>query len=758
MMSVWNKILFSFPIQLTFIHIKKNLALVFVWIFLITSISGGVGSVYGIHLLFLDPEYINEVGFKSFFIVGIAFGILTMGFHITCYILIGHHFTFVGVLEKPFAKFTLNNSLIPLAALLFYMLSVVLFHADDPEKGWWELCQYILGLLGGTLTITLVTMIYFRFTNKDIFKYLTGSVDKRLRKNVLSRERVMNKLKETRQAKYRVDSYLDLKLKLRQCQHLNDFYDKSSVLKVFDQNHFNSVVLELIVIALVLVLGGLVEYAVFQIPAAASAMLLFAILLMLVGAVSYWFKGWGVAFALAIFLLSNVLTKAGVIKGLHPAGGLDYSSQADYTLESLSHLTKPSIYQSDKEQMLSVLENWKQKQDTPRPKMIFQCVSGGGQRAALWTVNGMQKADSVLGGQLMKQTVLITGASGGMIGAAYYRELYRRKLLGATVDLESTQLLENIGKDNLNVIIFSLLVNDTFFRFRSFDFAGRKYLKDRGYHFEQKLNENLGGILNRSLMDYQNDESKATIPMMILSPTIANDGRKLYISTQPVSFMGLGEPGHSSFGNDKVRGVDFNSLFREQSADSLSFLSALRMSASFPYITPTISLPSSPRIEIMDAGISDNFGVSDALWFLFVFRDWIEENTSGVVILAIRDTKKEAPVAPKSYPSLVDRLSYPIASVYNNMGNMQDINNDDRLEAAVEWIRVPLQTVELEYDSYSIFENSNFSSQAQEASRKEINRASLSWHLTSKEKKSIIQNIDLESNQQALHRLQHLMQ
>ena len=53
-------------------------------------------------------------------------------------------------------------------------------------------------------------------------------------------------------------------------------------------------------------------------------------------------------------------------------------------------------------------------------------------------------------------------------------------------------------------------------------------------------------------------------------------------------------------------GIDFQTLFEDQSGRELRFLSALRMSATFPYITPNTTLPTDPPIHIMDAGISDN--------------------------------------------------------------------------------------------------------------------------------------------------------
>ena len=57
---------------------------------------------------------------------------------------------------------------------------------------------------------------------------------------------------------------------------------------------------------------------------------------------------------------------------------------------------------------------------------------------------------------------------------------------------------------------------------------------------------------------------------------------------------------------------------------------ALRMNASFPYISPFIELPTSPAIEVMDAGLSDNFGTSDALRFITTFEKWIKENMNKI--------------------------------------------------------------------------------------------------------------------------------
>ncbi|MEQ9230422.1 MAG: patatin-like phospholipase family protein, partial [Cyclobacteriaceae bacterium] len=298
--------------------------------------------------------------------------------------------------------------------------------------------------------------------------------------------------------------------------------------------------------------------------------------------------------------------------------------------------------------------------------------------------------------------------------------------------------LQSIAKDNQNPVIFSLLVNDSFMSFREFEYAGKTYKKDRGYSFERNLNQNIGDVLNKKLSDYRVPEEEGLIPTMLLSPTIANDGRKLYVTSRPFSFMNTSGNGD----NSQMRGVDFYRLFEKQDAQDISFMSALRMSASFPYITPTISLPSKPQMEIMDAGIADNFGVSDALRFLYVFRNWIKENTSGVVLVQIRDNEPNERIHSRPIPSIVDRLTYPIASVYNNLANIQDRNNDVRLEQAKEWLGGNFETFSLIYDT------------SEDESEQE--RASLSWHLTTIEKESIIGSIQSKKNKKALNELRAL--
>jgi hypothetical protein len=747
---------YSFPVQLLVLHTKKNLVLTLLWILLVVIITSNFGQVFGVHYLFLDPEYLNLVNFWSFLLVGLSFGGLITAFHITCYILYGQKYVFVGILEKPFLKFSLNNSIIPVTVMLLYAIQIVRFQLLNQFTTFWGLAAMLAGFLSGTFFTLTVLYGYFSLTNKDIFKFLTGSVDMRLRKVKLSRLNALKRLKETKEYRYRVDSYLTLKLRLQSTEGLVAFYDKESVIKVFDQNHFNSVVVELFAIMLILVLGLFMDQPYFKIPAAASAILILTILMMLTGAISYWFRSWGTSITLLVFLGVNMMVKYGVLEGRPEATGMDYyAAVAPYNLETLEAANSKDKIDKDRDSTIAILERWKSKNaGATKPKAIFVCVSGGGQRAALWSMSAMSSLDSALGGQLMDKTVLVTGASGGMVGAAYYRELYCQSILGRLKNYNDDVYKEKIAKDILNPIIFSLLVNDLFIRAQFFNYEDRKYQKDRGYAFEQQINLNTDSLMDKPLIAYGPAEKSADIPMLLLAPTISNDGRKLYLSPQPVSYMNIGHP---ELHEDKIMGVDFMSFFKEQDAGNLRFLSALRMNASFPYITPNIELPSDPALQIMDAGISDNYGISDATRFLFNFKDWFAENTSGIVFISIRDSRKNSPIEQRARQSIIESFSQPISSVYNNLGNLQDINNDAAINFAKAWYQGPIDVVNIEYNTTLNVSTDIFTTDQELLKSKQIEKASLSWHLTAREKRSIMDNIDMPKNVAAVKKVKELV-
>jgi hypothetical protein len=715
--------------------------------------TGSFGKYLGIPYLFLDPEYLNKVNFRSFFIMGMVIAGFSTAFHITCYINDGHRFSFVGALSRPFTKFVINNSFIPLLFIITYLIEVISFQRNNQYITGSDLVLNVAGVLVGYTVMTVFFFTYFRLTNKDIFKYVVCRIDEKIKQNVkVTRASAMKKLDIARKRQERVDYYLDGGFRLRRVEETT-FYDKSTILQVFDQNQFNLVIIEVLIFALIVVLGIFKDWPIFQLPAAASCIIFLTVFVMFAGAFEYWFGNWSSTAALALFLFINYLAGEGVFSKPYKAFGLDYEKlPVEYSVSNLRRLNDSTYINQDKAAAIPMLDNWRKKFDKP-PKLVFLCVSGGGKRAALWALNSLQTADSLTNGQLMNQSVLITGASGGLIGASYFRELKLRETQGENVKPYSYIHRDKISTDNLNPLIFSLLANDLFVGFTRFVYADNAYEKDRAYTFEQQLNQITEGMMDKPISAYREPENAGLIPLVVLTPTVVNDGRKMYIASRPVSFFNCDILDMQDYDASKIAGTDFQRAFAELGSDSLRFLSALRMSATFPYITPNTTLPTDPPIQIMDAGISDNFGMNDAIRFMYSFKDWIAANTSGIIFVSIRDSPKLASILPKTGQTIVDNITQPISSVYNNFENFQDINTDLLIAQAGSWFPLPISRVDLEYQAESYVPIL----QKMDSIRQNSARASLSWRLTTREKEGIVNAINSEENQAQLKRLKSLL-
>ena len=208
---MWHKLLYSFPIQLVINHLKKNQVLLAVWLLLFSIISGQFGKTLGIPYLFLDPEYLNEVGFLSFFLIGLTLGGFIMAFHISSYILDGHRFAFLGTVTRPFLRFAFNNSIIPLGFLLYYFYAIIQFQLENEFITTGLLIYKLAGLLIGCTLVIISVFLYFRFTNKDIFKILASNVEKRIKKVKITRANVLKRFEIAKSTNFRIDYYFDFK-------------------------------------------------------------------------------------------------------------------------------------------------------------------------------------------------------------------------------------------------------------------------------------------------------------------------------------------------------------------------------------------------------------------------------------------------------------------------------------------------------------------------------------------------------------------
>lgn len=750
-----RNILYSFPVQLLVNHLQKNKTLLFFWFILFGSITGNVGGFLGLRHLLLAPEYLGQSGFWSFFIMGVAMGGFTMVFHSTTCIIDIHQFAFLGALSRPFSKFCLNNSIIPLACLVTYIVSIVHFQRVDQQSAPMAVVIKVLGLLTGFTLILLLMFTYMVVTNKDIFEYRAKSRTRRFKQALLYSVNRIRKLLAAEKNTFKITSYFDTPYRIGHTKSLDAYYDPLAVVHIFNQTRLNLIVFELMAVALLFALGFFGHHSFSQIPAAASGILFLSIPMMLTGFLSFWTRDWASTTIIILAVGVNMLTECGLDLGAREshACGLRYESgKADYSLDKVRQVNNEENYRKDKLTTLHILETWRKKfPSAPAPKLVIVCASGGGQKAALWVMNVLQTADRITDGKLMAHTMLMSCVSGGALGASYFRELCLRRKLGEMVDPYDKKHLEKIARNTLNPIVFNLVTNDILLDVNKFQYQGITYRRDRGCALEDQVNKCTDFILEKPLKAYQEPEFTSTIPMLLLTPTIVNDGRKLFISPHNVSYMGTCcTEGVSAEEHGKVQGIDFMRFFRDQGAENLRFLSALRMTATYPYILPSVTLPSTPAMEVMDAALFDNFGITDAIRFFYVFRDWISKNTSGVVLVTIRASINETAreVSPGTPKSLFQKLTNPIGNLQDAWINMQDIRNDNLIALANVCLEHDITTIEFQY-APARQERHKYS---------QFKKASLSWHLTAEENLHILEAIQERDNQQALARLKDLLE
>ncbi len=743
----WRLIWYFFPIQLLILHFKRNHLLLFFWLLLYLYVTNTIGGKYGISYLFLAPEYMGRIDGLSFGILGFSLGGFITAFNIYSYILHANEFPFLATLSRPFLKFCYNNFIIPLFFFLLIIYESYNFQVTQELMSGGQALFHELCFVLGVGIFLIMSTVFFVYFNKNVFS-LSGkdeSYYESLKKTPKAKEATF--MKETTWYKrmsrvrgFRVVTYIYSPISIKLARETSH-YDTKLLKEVFAQNHINASIFEIFLIISFFTLGIFRDVEWMNVPAASSILLLFTLFLLVFSALYSWFKGWTLTLLLGGFLLLNFFANyTDAFRFRNYAYGIDYTHKANYSWQALNRLATNDLnYDSSYTHGLLMLENWKKKNEEllgHKPKLVLLNISGGGSRASVWAMEVLSHLDSLSEGKFYNQTHLITGASGGMIGATYFRELYLRKQRDSTIQLTSDLYTSQLGEDLLNPLAFGIATTDMLFRYQKLQDGNYTYTKDRGYSFEQKLIKNLDGTFhNKRIYDYWEDEFYSRIPMMIYSPSVVNDGRRILISPQPISYLTyhsdtLGTNIHNSMEN-----IEFTKLFERNNPYNLKVTSAMRMSATFPYILPMVTLPTDPPIEVMDAGIRDNFGLKTSLDFMRVYKGWIEENTSGVVVVQIRDKEKYFEVKNPNSGMVLQRIFAPFNSFYSNTTKTHDYTNDQLLKAVPDWFDGSFEMV-----TFYMKQNQG----------KQI---SMSWHLTSLDKKVISTALSEKENKEATARL-----
>ncbi len=731
-------VFYSLPVQLLFLHFRKYQVLLLFWVIMFSVVNSSLMKNFGADALFLAPEYLGNVNSISAAIMGMSIGVFIMCWNITTFILFSRHFTFLAATQFPFLKYCINNSILPLSFLIFYLIKAYQFAHYTELISNVEIIFLTVGFIAGLLLILSISFFYFFRADRTIFKKLQPAFNSA--KNVIYHfqpDPHPSNIRSIIHSEWFLESFL----KVRRCRDVSH-YSHELMERIFKQHHFAAVISLLIAYVFLIIIGYFLDYKFFQLPAGASITLFFAILIGVCGAIVYFFQSWSVPAFLAFIFLLNLLYQINWIDPRNKAYGLNYDNKSEqpvYSQASLLALGNADSVNKDKQNMEGILNKWKQKQQNEKPLLVMITTSGGGTRSATFTMDVLQRLDSLTNGQIMNKTFLITGASGGMIGASYFRELHRLRMSDASINPRAQKYVDDIAEDLLNPTFTSFIARDLFSPEQKFSVGPYTYLKDRGYAFELELNDNTGGILNKRLKDYVKDEAEARIPMMMFHTVITRDGRKMIISSQNVRFM-MQPPVDSLDQGTLADAVDYSSFFSRQDPYNLRMLTILRMNASFPIVLPNVWMPAVPVIDVMDGGLRDNYGIENTMRFLTHMQKWVQENTSGVVILQIRDRMDGGWENPYEYDDLAGNAVKPLFLLQHNWYKMMEYFQSDMTNYFISKSGYPIHKLTFQY-----------------IPSKQENKAALSFHLSEREKRDVKSSLDSRHNRESFNRLVQLL-
>lgn len=353
-----------------------------------------------------------------------------------------------------------------------------------------------------------------------------------------------------------------------------------------------------------------------------------------------------------------------------------------------------------------------------RPKLAIVATSGGGIRAAVWTtavLNALTTGPYAIP-DFPYHVRVMTGASGGMVGAAYYAASVPQPFVTApatTVSKTVEKKLPPMSQDSLEPVARSLALRDLpgLIAFWSF--------RDRGAALEEAWQEHAPGVMTTPFQTLAVGEREGWRPSLIFTPMLVEDGRRLLVSNLDLDFMM--ENRGPRLDTDIVYSRPSVELFRLlPAAQAMPLAAAARMNASFPWVTPAAELPTIPRRHVVDAGYWDNFGVHTAVTWIERNLPWLQQNTSGVVVIQIRDVQSEGANKdlrrwPPSFPlRAYDEFVAPLIAALRARESTQIFHNDYDLRQLTNATGGFVTTVVIENPNRSVLSWSLTRRQAQE--------------------------------------------
>lgn len=250
----------------------------------------------------------------------------------------------------------------------------------------------------------------------------------------------------------------------------------------------------------------------------------------------------------------------------------------------------------------------------PERRLIVVAASGGGITSASWTARVLTGLEAAYGTRFTDRLAAISGVSGGSVGTMFYlaaplRSPNRAQLRSAIVAAAERTALRNVAwgfayPDLHRLLRSPFSGSEQYFDARidrawALEEAWRSTLRTQA----RPINGLLAASADATLGSWQERIGKGEIPVPIFNAMTVEDGQQLLLTPgqiHPVPMPpGASYPGYATL-DDLYPGRD------------LSVVTAARLSASFPYVSPmarpAMVRPGELPFHVTDGGFFDNDG------------------------------------------------------------------------------------------------------------------------------------------------------
>ncbi len=327
-------------------------------------------------------------------------------------------------------------------------------------------------------------------------------------------------------------------------------------------------------------------------PALCSAIMLLTVIWVGLAGVSFFFDRWRVPVLLILFVIGFITTHS------------RYSDHY-YDLRPRDPGKRP-----DAEQVVRA---------GPK-RIIVAAAAGGGIQAAAWTAQVLSGLLKQCGPTFAQGLRLLSTVSGGSVGATQF-------VYALDNPLNARDPVEAASDSSLDEVAWGLAWTDFLRSVLPWFFGhliGRGRALERAWCLNAAADLEQGSRLDRALSSWNGSAAEGKLPAMIMNATICESGERLLLGTTGIS-------GALSAEEARRDAVDLHGPDHD-----VGIVTAARLSASFPYVTPASrSTLDGAQPHVVDGGYYDNYGMATLVEWLDEALTSAGDSIESVLVLQI---------------------------------------------------------------------------------------------------------------------------